>query len=65
MVGSKTAVYFNEFENYDMQVLRPPNIETGGPERKMISEKYQDKDKFILNNSLSDLKWNQISDMIK
>ena len=31
----------------------------------MIYEKYQDKDKFILNNALSDIKWNQIIDMIK
>ena len=30
----------------------------------MIDYEYQDKDKFILNNSLSYSKWNQRTDMI-
>ena len=37
-----------------MHVLIPPNIETSDPELNMISNKYQDKDNFILNYSLGD-----------
>ena len=56
---------FNVFYNYVMQAVIALNIETGEPELKIISYKYQDKDRFDLNNSLSDLKWNQIPNMIK
>ena len=48
-----------------MHVLRPPNIETGEAALKIINEKYQDKDKLILNNSLIDAKWNPINITIK
>ena len=43
-----------------MHLLRPPNIENGEPEINTIDNKYQYKDKFILNNKLIDLKRNQI-----
>ena len=39
-----------------MHIIRPPNNETGEPELNIISDRYQYKDKFILNNELSDLK---------
>ena len=55
----------NVFDKYAMNVLRPPNIETGETELNMISDKYQDKDKFILNNEFGDTEWIQITDMIK
>ena len=48
-----------------MYILIPPNIETGRTELKTISDKYQDKDNFLLNNEISDEKGNQITDMIK
>ena len=48
-----------------MHILIPPNIENGEPEIKTIDNKYQYKDKFIINNTLIDLKLNQITDTIK
>ena len=39
-----------------MHILIPPNIETSEPEINMIANKYQYKDKFILNNTIIDLK---------
>ena len=48
-----------------MHILIPPKIETGKPEIKMIVNDYKYKDKFILNNTLIDLKWSQITDTIK
>ena len=54
--GGKPAVDFNEFENYPMCILIPSNIEAGEPEINMIDDKYQYKDKFILNIKLIDLK---------
>ena len=48
-----------------MHILIPPNIENGEPEIKTIANKYQYKDKLIINNTLIDLKWNQITDTIK
>ena len=39
-----------------MQVLKPPNIKAGKTEQNVIAHKYQDKDKFFLNHSLSGLK---------
>ena len=65
MAGRKTAVYFNEFEKYVRQVLWPLSIETGKPWLNNIDYKYQAKDKLILNNALSDVKWNRIFNMIK
>ena len=65
MSGGNPEVDFNVFENYSMHVLRPPNIETGEPELKIVSDKYQYKDKFILKNQISGVKWNQISGTIK
>ena len=56
MVGGKSAVEFNGFGKYSMPILRPPNIETSEPEIKNISDKYQDKDNFILKNIISDVK---------
>ena len=52
MSGGNPAVDFNEFENYPMHILIPPNIETGKQEIKMIANKYQYKDKFIIYNTL-------------
>ena len=65
MVGVNLTVYFNVFENYTLNVLRPPNTKTGEPYLKMISYKYQDNDKLILNNSLGDVKLNKITDTNK
>ena len=48
-----------------MHILIPPKIETGEPEIYMIANKHQYKDSFILNNTLIDLKWSQITDIIK
>ena len=48
-----------------MHILIPPNIENGEPEIKTIDNKYQYKDKFIINSTLIDLKLNQITDTIK
>ena len=54
VAGRKLEIYLNWFENCAMHVLIPPNIETSDPELNMISNKYQDKDNFILNYSLGD-----------
>ena len=64
LAGGKSAVEFNGFGKYSMPILRPPNIETSEPEIKNISDKYQDKDNFILKNIISDVKWNLIPDKI-
>ena len=56
MEGGKPAVDFNEFENYPMYILIPSNTEAGEPDINMIDDKYQYKDKFILNIKLIDLK---------
>ena len=65
MAGGKPAGDFNEFEKYYMQVIIPLSIETEKTELRITYEKYQDKYKLILNNSLSDVKWNLILDIIK
>ena len=65
MPGGNLSVDFNGFEKYSLHVLRLPNTETGESEINMISEKYQDNDKFILNNALSDVKRNQTPGTIK
>ena len=54
MAGVKPAVDFNLFYNYFIHVLITSNIDTGEPELKLFSNKYQYKDSFILNNALSD-----------
>ena len=48
-----------------MHILISPNIESGDPELNVISDKYQDKDNFIRNSALSDIKRNQIHNTIK
>ena len=58
-------MYLNVFENYAMHIRIPSNIETVGPDLKMISYKYQDKDKSILNNAIGDTILIQIYDKIK
>ena len=65
VAGVNPVVDFNSFENHYMHILTPPNIEIFEPELKMISNKYQYKDKFTLNSSISDEKWNQITGFIK
>ena len=40
----------------------PTNIETGEPQINIIFDKYQDNYNIILNNAVSDVKWNQIPD---
>ena len=65
MAGGNPKVDFNVFENYSVCILRPLNIETGDPELKIIAEKNQDKDKFILKNSLINSKLNQTIDMME
>ena len=61
----KPIVDFNVFENYNMHVMKPQNIENGEIEQNMISDKYQYKDNLFLNNSIGDIKWNQINDAIR
>ena len=56
MAGRSPKVVSNEFEIYSIHVLIPPTIETGEPELNTIADKYQDKGKFILNNTFSDVK---------
>ena len=58
-------MYFNTFDNYVVQVLIPPNIEYVEPDLNMTADKHQYKDKSILNNALSDVKWKQRNDSIK
>ena len=65
MSGGNPAVDFNEFEKYSMHILRSPNIKTVKPEVNTISDKYQYKDKFILNDVLSDVKLNKTPDTMK
>ena len=48
-----------------MNALRPSHIETSEPKLKIIDEKFQYKDKFIFNNTLLDVIWIKIIDMIK
>ena len=47
-----------------MHVLRPTNTKNDEQSLNTISYQHQYKDKFIHNNALSALKWNQITDMI-
>ena len=62
VTGGNPALYFNGFENYFTHVLIPPNIESGETEINIVSDKHQYKDKFIVNNRISNIKWNQITD---
>ena len=48
-----------------MHVLISPNTKTGETDLNIISNKYQLTDNLILNNTLGDEKWNQITDLIK
>ena len=41
-----------KIDNYYVHTLRPQNNESGEPEKKIIWEKYQDKNEFILHNNL-------------
>ena len=55
---------FNVYENNSKNILRPTNIENGETELKMIFEKHQYNDELIINNSLSDVRLNQVTAMI-
>ena len=48
----------NVFENYAFPILIPQNNKSGEPELNKIGEKCQDKNGFILHNTLSDLRQN-------
>ena len=53
MVGVKPTLELDWFDNYSVQIMIPLNTKSGKPDLNIIYEKYQDKDKSILNNSLS------------
>ena len=40
-MGGNLKVGLNVFDNYTVNVMRPPNIETGEPEPNMIAGEYQ------------------------
>ena len=65
VVGGNPAVDFDGFDSYALHILRLPNIGTGDSELKMIDEKYQGNDEFILTNALIDAKCYQIPDVIE
>ena len=56
MIEGNHTVNLNGFEKYVIHALRLPNMENCEPELNMISNKHQDKDKLILNDSLDDKK---------
>ena len=56
MAGGNPAVYFNELEKYFMHVLIPQKTVTGDPEPRIVTDKYKDKNNFLLNNTLGDVK---------
>ena len=51
MVGRNQAAYFNVFDNYTLNVMILPNIETVEAAPNIIDKKYQDKHDFILSNA--------------
>ena len=55
----------NRFYNYDVHGLRPQNNESGELELKNVGEKSQDKNEIILHNTIINLRWNQITDMMQ
>ena len=63
--GGNPTVYFNGFGNYTMNFLIPLNIENCEIEVNMIIDKYQEKDKFILNNVIGDSKLIHVHNIIK
>ena len=58
ILGPKPTVEMNVFENYAFPILIPQNNKSGEPELNKIGEKCQDKNGFILHNTLSDLRQN-------
>ena len=52
----------NGFYNYAAHILKPQNTGSGEPELKNIGEKYQNKNEFIIHNTIINLRWNQICD---
>ena len=65
MLGEKTTVDINRFDNYVMNILIPWNTKGGKPDLKNIGDKYQDNNEFILYTALSDAILNQIIDIIE
>ena len=55
----------NGFYNHAVHILRPKITESGEPELNNIGEKYQDKNELIIYNTITNLIWNQIADMIQ
>ena len=58
-------MYINQFYNYAVHVLIPQKTEGGELAPNNIGGKYKDNIQLILNNSLRNEKWNQITNMIK
>ena len=54
MVGVKTIVELNIFENYDVHVIIPQNNESGKLDQKNIGSNYQNNYEIILNKTISD-----------
>ena len=58
VVCEKPTVNLIEFDDYDRHALRLTNIEPCQPDLKVISDKYEDANYFIINNALSYERWN-------
>ena len=63
--GKWGLIWGDGFDNYDVNVLRPQNNESGEQEIKKVGDKYQDKNELILHNNLINVIWNKITDMIQ
>ena len=53
------------FYKHAVHILRPQNNESGEPELKTFGDKSQDKNELILHNTIINVRWHQITDMIQ
>ena len=65
MTGEDLELDVNIFNKYAVQVLIPERNVICESQLKSIGEKFQDKNEFIIHNTLSDTRGNQIFDIIE